>query len=152
MEAEARRYGRDLAFVEVGAPIHRHCASDASLEQLLTDTKVEDDASFVLVVADAAGGIASRGGGVACVGVREPAGTYAHEVLHLFGAVDLYRSDRLTSLYDQALQAWLREVFAEDFAPEQVSVMDDADDPDACVDRFTARVVGWREPSAVGSV
>ena len=71
---------------------------------------------------------------------------YAHELLHLFGAIDLYESDALELLFPQAIRRWLETISSGDFEGRHESIMDDHQAEGVSVDPLTARLIGWREP------
>lgn len=155
LEQEARRYGQSLQFVEAEPPLQIHARTLQSLresineaepeiEQIRAELRSQGDTSIMLVVANSGDhAFAKAKRGTAYMSHQLGAGTYAHEILHLFGACDLYESRRLDKLWTQAKRRFAREMFESDFDPDEVSIMDDDEDERARVDRFTARIVGW---------
>ena len=153
--AEARRYGQSLRFVEVEPPLvirgpvrsalwRAVDGIEPQIEQLSDELRQGEGPSIVIVVANAGDtAFASVKLRAACMSHRQGPGTYAHEILHLFGACDLYETRNLCRLWAQAARRFAREMFGSDFATDEVSIMDDDEHEDARVDRFTARIVGW---------
>ncbi|MEM6291136.1 MAG: DUF4240 domain-containing protein [Myxococcota bacterium] len=73
--------------------------------------------------------------------------TIAHEILHLFGAQDLYVSERPGSMTWQGIlddvTAYVHSITGEDIT--QTSLMTNLDGPGLTVDPLTAAAVGWTE-------
>ncbi|MGH1348338.1 MAG: DUF4240 domain-containing protein [Nannocystales bacterium] len=156
---EASRFACGVEFREVAPAAHRRVPASASLKSAYCDAEAHveqirqqmlDDGhhGIVIVVSDVGTlGFANPLDRAMCVASLEPAGIYAHELLHLYGAMDLYDSDRLDQLYPQAMRRWVETRFEKDFLVDEVSIMDDVCNEEARVDRFTARLVGWVDES-----
>ncbi|MCH9681586.1 MAG: DUF4240 domain-containing protein [Deltaproteobacteria bacterium] len=162
LRSEAQRYGKALTFVEDGTPVSLATSPDlelsdaveraqARIDAIADELAQQDGPSFVLVVANTGNGAyASRDCRIACVSHSYPGGTFAHEILHLFGALDLYEHPTLQHLRPQAKRRMAELLF--DFDPETVSIMRHSRDEHACVDPFTAATVGWIDiPARVSS-